>query len=141
VRGMHTSDETVNVAKALARRLNKTAVEVFEYPGYITTRVMLPMINEAIQVLMEGIATAEDIDTAIKLGYNLPVGPLAMADSLGLDTVLRRLDNLFHELGDVKFRPSPLLRKMVRAGKIGRSVGEGFFRYERRDAYTTGKIK
>lgn len=139
VRGMHTSDETVNVAKQLAKRLNKTAVEVFEYPGYITTRVMLPMINEAIQVLMEGIASAEDIDTAIKLGYNLPVGPLAMADSLGLEVVLRRLDNLFHELGDVKFRPSPLLRKMVRAGKVGRSVGEGFFRYEKRDAYATGK--
>lgn len=138
VRGLHTSDEAVNTAKQLAKRLNKTAVEVFEYPGYITTRVMLPMINEAIQVLMEGIATAEDIDTAIKLGYNLPVGPLAMADSLGLDIILRRMDNLFHELGDVKFRPSPLLRKMVRAGKLGRSVGEGFFKYETRDAYATG---
>jgi 3-hydroxybutyryl-CoA dehydrogenase len=139
VRGLHTSDQTVEVAKQLAKRLNKTAVEVFEYPGYITTRVMLPMINEAIQVLLEGIATAEDIDTAIKLGYNLPVGPLAMADSLGLDTILRRMDNLFHELGDVRFRPSPLLRKMVRAGKLGRSVGEGFFHYETRDAYALGK--
>ncbi len=139
VRGLHTSDQTVEVAKQLARRLNKTAVEVFEYPGYITTRVMLPMINEAIQVLMEGIASAEDIDTAIKLGYNLPVGPLTMADSLGLDTILRRMDNLFHELGDAKFRPSPLLRKMVRAGKLGRSVGEGFFHYDTRDAYSTGK--
>ncbi|MBW7995044.1 MAG: 3-hydroxybutyryl-CoA dehydrogenase [Candidatus Glassbacteria bacterium] len=139
VRGMHTSDETVETAKKLARLLNKTAVEVFEYPGYITTRVMLPMINEAIQVLMEGIASAEDIDTAIKLGYNLPVGPLTMADELGLETVLRRMDNLFHELGDVKFRPSPLLRKMVRAGKLGRSMGEGFFKYETRDAYESGK--
>ncbi len=139
VRGLHTSDQTVVVAKQLARRLNKTAVEVFEYPGYITTRVMLPMINEAIQVLMEGIASAEDIDTAIKLGYNLPVGPLSMADSLGLENILRRMDNLFHELGDTKFRPSPLLRKMVRAGKLGRSVGEGFFHYDTRDAYTTGK--
>lgn len=141
VRGMHTSDTTVETAKALAKRLNKTAVEVFEYPGYITTRVMLPMINEAIQVLMEGIASAEDIDTAIKLGYNIPMGPLAMADSLGLDTILHRMENMFHELGDAKFRPSPLLRKMVRAGKLGYSMGEGFFHYETRDAYATDNNK
>ncbi|HLA40796.1 MAG TPA: 3-hydroxyacyl-CoA dehydrogenase family protein, partial [Candidatus Glassbacteria bacterium] len=135
VRGMQTSDETVAAAKELARRLNKTAVEVFEYPGYITTRVILPFINEAIYVLMEGIASAPDIDTAIKLGYNLPIGPLCLADSLGLDEILRRMENLFDELGDVKFRPCPLLRKMVRAGKLGRSTGEGFFKYEMKDAY------
>jgi len=135
VRGMQTSDETVAAARELARRLNKTAVEVFEYPGYITTRVILPFINEAIYVLMEGIARAEDIDTAIKLGYNLPIGPLGLCDSLGLDEVLRRMENLFEELGDVKFRPCPLLRKMVRAGKLGRSTGEGFFKYEKKDAY------
>lgn len=135
VRGMHTDDETVTLAKEFAKRLNKTSVEVFEYPGYVTNRVMLPMINEAIYVLMEGISSAEDIDTAIKLGFNLPVGPLAMADTLGLDEVLRRMENLFHELGDAKYRPCPLLRKMVRAGRLGRSVGEGFFRYEKRDEF------
>lgn len=133
VRGMHTDDDTVTLAKEFAKHLNKTSVEVFEYPGYITNRVMLPMVNEAIYVLMEGIASAEDIDTAIKLGFNLPVGPLALADTLGLDEVLRRMENLFHELGDAKYRPCPLLRKMVRAGRLGRSVGEGFFKYEKRD--------
>jgi len=133
VRGMHTDDDTVTLAKEFAKHLNKTSVEVFEYPGYITNRVMLPMVNEAIYVLMEGIASAEDIDTAIKLGFNLPEGPLALADTLGLDEVLRRMENLFHELGDAKYRPCPLLRKMVRAGRLGRSVGEGFFKYEKRD--------
>ncbi len=135
VRGMHTDDDTVTLAKEFAKHLNKTSVEVFEYPGYITNRVMLPMINEAIYVLMEGISSAEDIDTAIKLGFNLPVGPLTLADTLGLDEVLRRMENLFHELGDAKYRPCPLLRKMVRAGRLGRSVGEGFFKYEKRDEF------
>jgi len=130
VRGMHTDDLTVARAMDFAKRLNKTSVEVFEYPGYVTTRVILPMINEAIYVLMEGIASAEGIDTAIKLGYNLPVGPLALADNLGLNEILRRMENLFQELGDSKFRPCPLLRKMVRAGKLGRSTGEGFFKYD-----------
>ena len=133
VRGMHTEDKTVMLAKEFAKRLNKTSVEVFEYPGYITNRVMLPMINEAIYVLMEGISSAEDIDTAIKLGFNLPIGPLALADTLGLDEVLRRMENLFHELGDAKYRPCPLLRKMVRAGRLGLSTGEGFFKYEKKD--------
>jgi 3-hydroxybutyryl-CoA dehydrogenase len=135
VRGMHTDDDTVTLAKEFAKHLNKTSVEVFEYPGYITNRVMLPMVNEAIYVLMEGISSAEDIDTAIKLGFNLPVGPLALADTLGLDEVLRRMENLFHELGDAKYRPCPLLRKMVRAGRLGRSVGEGFFKYEKRNEF------
>jgi len=133
VRGMHTENDTVTLAKEFAKRLNKTSVEVFEYPGYITNRVMLPMINEAIYVLMEGISSAEDIDTAIKLGFNLPVGPLGLADTLGLDEVLRRMENLFHELGDAKYRPCPLLRKMVRAGRLGLSTGEGFFKYEKKD--------
>jgi len=133
VRGMHTSDSTVALAKDFASRLGKTSVEVFEYPGYITNRVILPMINEAIYVLMEGISSAEDIDTAIKLGFNLPVGPLALADSIGLHEVLRRMDNLFHELGDIKYRPCPLLRKMVHAGRLGRATGEGFFKYDKKE--------
>jgi len=133
VKGMNTEDKAVTIAKDFTRRLGKTSVEVFEYPGYITNRVILPMINEAICVLMEGISSTEDIDTAIKLGFNLPVGPLALADSIGLDEVLRRMDSLFHELGDIKFRPCPLLRKMVRAGKLGRASGEGFFKYEKKE--------
>jgi len=135
VRGMHTDDRTVQIAKELMNRLGKTSVEVFEYPGYITNRVMLPFLNEAMYVLMEGISSAKDIDTAIKLGFNLPQGPLTMADKLGLDEVLRRMENLFEELGDFKYRPCPLLKKMVRAGRLGRKTGEGFFKYESKDEY------
>ena len=133
VRGMATDDHTVEIAKEFARRLGKTSVEVFEYPGYITNRVILPMLNEAMFVLMEGIASAEDIDTAIKLGFNMPSGPLALADQMGLDDVLRRMENLFHELGEMKFRPCPLLKKMVRAGRTGQASGEGFFKYGKKE--------
>ncbi len=133
VRGMATDSHTVELAKEFARRLGKTSVEVFEYPGYITTRVILPMINEAMFVLMEGIASAEDIDTAIKLGFNMPMGPLALADQMGLDDIQRRMENLFHELGEHQFRPCPLLKKMVRAGRVGRASGEGFFKYEKKE--------
>ena len=135
VRGMHTDDQTVENTKDLMKRLGKTSVEVFEYPGYITNRVILPFLNEAMYVLMEGISSAEHIDTAIKLGFNLPQGPLTMADKLGLDEVLRRMENLFDELGDFKYRPCPLLKKMVRAGRLGRKSGEGFFKYENTDEY------
>ena len=136
VRGMHTDDQTMENAKDLMKRLGKTSVEVFEYPGYITNRVILPFLNEAMYVLMEGISSAEHIDTAIKLGFNLPQGPLTMADKLGLDEVLRRMENLFDELGDFKYRPCPLLKKMVRAGRLGRKSGEGFFKYESADEYS-----
>ncbi|MEA2063249.1 MAG: 3-hydroxyacyl-CoA dehydrogenase NAD-binding domain-containing protein [Gemmatimonadota bacterium] len=135
VRAVHTDDETVENAREFAKRLGKTSVEVFEYPGYITTRIVLPMLNEAIYILQEGLATAEDIDTAIKLGFNLPMGPLRMADTFGLDEIQRRMDNMFHELGELKYRPCPLLKKMVRAGKLGRKSGEGFFKYDTKDEY------
>lgn len=135
VRAMHTDDQTVENAKEFMTRLGKTSVEVFEYPGYITNRVILPFLNEAMYVLMEGISSAEGIDTAIKLGFNMPQGPLTLADKIGLDEVLRRMENLFHELGDFKYRPCPLLKKMVRAGKLGRKTGEGFFMYESKDEY------
>lgn len=129
VRGLKTSDATFLVVKKFAERLGKTPVEVFEYPGFVTTRVIVPLLNEAMHVLMEGVATAEGIDTAMKLGYNFQYGPLELADMMGLDEVLAWMESLFHELGDAKYRPCPLLRRMVREGKLGRKNGEGFFKY------------
>jgi 3-hydroxybutyryl-CoA dehydrogenase len=130
VRGLKTSDATFQEVKDFAESLGKTAVEVFEYPGYVTTRIILPMLNEAMHVLMEGVASAKDIDTAMKMGFDLPMGPLALADQIGLDEVLNSLQVLFHELGDLKYRPCPILKKMVRAGSLGVKTGKGFFEYE-----------
>jgi 3-hydroxybutyryl-CoA dehydrogenase len=130
VRGLGTSDETFRRAMDFVRLLGKTGIEVFEYPGYVTTRVILPFLNEAMHVVMEGVATAESVDTSMKLGYGLPVGPLALADQIGLDEVSRWMQYLCDELGDLKYRPCPLLRKMVRAGHLGVKTGRGFFVYE-----------
>jgi 3-hydroxybutyryl-CoA dehydrogenase len=130
VRGLATSDETMAVAKSFAVQIGKTPIEVYEYPGYVTTRLIVPLINEAIFVVMEGVASAEDVDTAMKLGYNFERGPLELADHFGLDVVMSWMEHLFRELGDLKYRPCPLLRKMVRAGRLGVKSGEGFFKYE-----------
>jgi 3-hydroxybutyryl-CoA dehydrogenase len=131
VRGLGTSDATFTKAKNFAeKQLGKTAVEVFEYPGGVTTRVIVAMLNEAMYCLMEGVASAEGIDAAIRLGYNFPVGPLALADQIGLDQVAAWMESLFRELGDLKYRPCPLLRKLVRAGHLGRKAGRGFFVYD-----------
>jgi 3-hydroxybutyryl-CoA dehydrogenase len=130
VRGLATSDATLQTAFDFVRVLGKTGIEVFEYPGYVTTRVIVPFLNEAMHVVMEGVASAEAVDTSMKLGYGMPVGPLALADRMGLDEVMRWMQYLFDELGDLKYRPCPLLRKMIRAGHLGVKSGRGFFVYE-----------
>ncbi len=130
VRGLKTSDETYEKARKLAERLGKTAVEVYEYPGYVTTRIIVTMLNEAMHILMEGVASADGIDTAMKLGFNFPVGPLTLADQMGLDEVMAWMETLFRELGELKYRPCPLLRKLVRAGHLGKKTGRGFFIYD-----------
>jgi 3-hydroxybutyryl-CoA dehydrogenase len=137
VRGLATSDSTYRDALEFVRVLGKTGIEVFEYPGYVTTRVMLPFLNEAMHVVMEGVASAEAVDTSMKLGYGLPVGPLQLADRMGLDEVRRWMQYLFDELGDVKYRPCPLLRKMIRAGHLGVKTGRGFFAYDENGSIVT----
>ncbi len=129
IRGLATSDETTAAVFALAEALGKTPVEVNDFPGFVSNRVLMPMINEAITALMEGVAAPEAIDTVMKLGMNHPMGPLALADLIGLDTCLNILEVLHRELGDDRYRPSPLLRKYVAAGWLGRKSGRGFYPY------------
>ena len=129
IRGIATSDATTERVVALSTRLGKTPVEVNDFPGFVSNRVLLPMINEAVYCLMEGVGTAEAIDTVMKLGMNHPMGPLALADLIGLDTCLAILEVLQGGLGDPKYRPCPLLRKYVAAGWLGRKTGRGFFTY------------
>jgi 3-hydroxybutyryl-CoA dehydrogenase len=130
VRGVQTSDATVESVSALAAALGKTPVVVRDYPGFVSNRVLLPMINEAVYCLMEGVADAESIDTVMKLGMAHPMGPLALADLIGLDVCLSILEVLHEGFGDSKYRPCPLLRNLVAAGKLGRKTGEGFYRYD-----------
>lgn len=130
IRAEQTSDQTFERAHQIAERFNKTAISVKEAPLFAVNRILSPMINEAIFVLMEGIASAEDIDKGMELGANHPIGPLALADLIGLDTMLFVAETLYEETKDSKYRPAPLLKQYVRAGKLGRKSGEGFFKYE-----------
>jgi 3-hydroxybutyryl-CoA dehydrogenase len=129
VRGQSTSDETMATAQTLCASLGKTAVIAADYPGFISNRILMPMINEAVFVLMEGVGTAEAIDTVMKLGMNHPMGPLTLADFIGLDVCLAIMNVLHDGLGDPKYRPCPLLRRMVAAGHLGRKSGRGFYIY------------
>ena len=129
IRGGNTSDDTYNTIFALSQEIGKTPVTVAEAPGFVCNRLLIPMINEAVELVQNGVASPEDIDTAMKLGCNHPMGPLTLADFIGLDTCLAIMDTIYEETHDSKYRASLLLRKMVRAGKLGNKAGEGFFKH------------
>ena len=130
IRGLQTSDETFKVVRFVSEKMGKTFIQAKDQPGFAVNRILMPMINEAITALYEGIASAEDIDTAMKLGTNQPMGPLTLADFIGLDTCLAIMEVLHQGLGDSKYRPSPLLKQYVAAGWLGKKTGRGFYRYE-----------
>ena len=129
IRGLGTSDETMATVMETATALGKTPVEANDYPGFVANRILLPMINEAVYCVMEGVATPENVDTVMKLGMNHPLGPLALADLIGLDVCLSILEVLHEGLGDPKYRPCPLLKQYVAAGRLGKKTGRGFFQY------------
>ena len=129
IRGLRTSQETFDAVKSLTEKMGKTPVEANDFPGFISNRILMPMINEAIYTLFEGVGTPEAIDTVMKLGMNHPMGPLALADLIGLDTCLAIMEVLHKGFGDSKYRPCPLLRKYVDSGYLGKKTGRGFYKY------------
>jgi len=129
IRGLQTSDSTQAAAEAFVARIHKTAISARNSPGFAVNRILVPMINEAVFVLQEGLASAEHIDDGMRLGCNHPIGPLALADLIGLDTLLAVMEVFYHSFNDCKYRPAPLLREMVEAGYLGRKSGRGFYRY------------
>ncbi|MBF8983643.1 3-hydroxybutyryl-CoA dehydrogenase [Lutibacter sp. B2] len=131
IKGIATSEETKATIVALTKEIGKTAVEVEEAPGFVVNRILIPMVNEAVGILADGVATAADIDEAMKLGANHPIGPLALGDLIGLDVCLAIMDVLYNEFGDSKYRAHPFLRKMVRANQLGRKTSKGFFDYSK----------
>jgi 3-hydroxybutyryl-CoA dehydrogenase len=130
IKGVTTSDQTCKAVISVSEKIDKTPVEVAEDPGFVVNRILIPMINEAAGIFAEGIASAEDIDTSMKLGANHPIGPLALGDLIGLDVCLAIMDVLYSEFGDTKYRANPILKKYVRAGWLGRKSGKGFFDYK-----------
>jgi 3-hydroxybutyryl-CoA dehydrogenase len=130
IRGLATSDATFNLTWALSEHFGKTPAEANDFPGFIANRILMPMINEAVFCLYHGVGEAEAIDTVMKLGMNHPMGPLALADLIGLDTCLAIMETLYNGFSDSKYRPCPLLRKYVEAGWLGRKSGRGFYRYD-----------
>jgi 3-hydroxybutyryl-CoA dehydrogenase len=130
-RGLETSEEAYQVVKEVGNKAGKTCIEIKDSPGFVVNRILIPMLNEAAFTLMEGVASKEDIDNGMKLGCNQPIGPIALMDLIGLDTVLAIMETFYAEFGDSKYRPCPLIKQMVRAGNLGRKTGKGFYDYKK----------